>query len=32
MAVMYIGKGLNVFYKWFDGKHIQLFHSSLIAI
>ena len=31
MAVMYIGKGLNIFYKWLDGKHIQLFHLSLIV-
>ena len=32
MAVMYIGKGHNMFYKWLDGKHIQLFHLCLIAI
>ena len=28
---MHIGKGQNMFYIWFDGKHIQLLHLSLIA-
>ena len=24
LAVMHIGKGQNMFYTWFDGKHIHL--------
>ena len=31
LAVMHIGKGQNMFYIWFDGKHIHLFHLSFIA-
>ena len=31
LAVMHIGKGQNMFYIWFDGKHIPLFHLSFIA-
>ena len=29
---MHSGKGQNTFYIWFDGKHIQLFHVSLVAV
>ena len=29
---MHIEKGQNIFYKLFDGKHIQLFHVSVVAV
>ena len=32
LAVMHIEKGQNIFYKWFDDKHIQMFHVSLVAV
>ena len=31
LAVMHIGKGQNMFYIWFDDKHIPLFHLSFIV-
>ena len=31
MAVIYQGKGQNIFCRWLDDTHIQSFHSCLIA-
>ena len=32
LADMHIEKAQNIFYKWFDDKHIHLFHVSLVAV